>query len=230
MMRAISIIHVEDLATDAELARRHLVRAGIQCDVRRVETEAELRGALQQASPDIVLSDFTLPQFDGMGALDLAREMRPDTPFIFVSGTLGEEKAVEALKRGATDYVLKTNLSRLAAAVERAVEEARARRERVATERELAETNSRLESIFAALGDVLWSIDAASGSILYLNDAVADVYGYPAESFLAHPPLRLELVHPDDRTRVEREWSELARALAYKVNTESAARTALSAG
>jgi len=91
---------------------------------RRVEREDDLRRELGEFRPDVILSDFNMPQFDGMRALAISREAAPDTPFIFVSGTLGEEYAIRALRNGASDYVLKTNLVRLPPAVERAVAEA----------------------------------------------------------------------------------------------------------
>ncbi|NJO13040.1 MAG: GAF domain-containing protein, partial [Gammaproteobacteria bacterium] len=111
------------MAIEAELALHHLRKGGIACAWLRVETEAELRAALRDFRPSIILSDFSLPQFDGMSALAITRELAPDVPFIFVSGTIGEERAIEALRRGAVDYVLKSNLSRLAPAVGRALEQ-----------------------------------------------------------------------------------------------------------
>src|SRR5574338_555537 len=94
------ILLVEDVPTDAELALIELQRAGISCTTRRVQSEAAFIEMLDQFRPDLILSDFTLPAFDGLSALDIARRNTPDTPFIFVSGTLGEERAIESLKRG----------------------------------------------------------------------------------------------------------------------------------
>ena len=143
----IRILIAEDVPTDAELSVRELRRAGLRLAHRVVDTEAAFRGALAQFAPQVILSDFAMPQFDGMQALELARELAPDTPFIFVSGTLGEEYAIRALKKGASDYVLKTNLIRLPSAVERALAEAAASAERRRTEAALAETRARLERI-----------------------------------------------------------------------------------
>jgi len=127
----IRILLTEDVASDAELEVRELKRAGLRISHRIVDSEASFTGALRDFAPDIILSDFAMPMFDGMSALALARELSPQTPFIFVSGTIGEEYAIRALKNGATDYVLKTNLVRLPAAVERALADAR-QRERLA--------------------------------------------------------------------------------------------------
>jgi len=103
--------------------RWHLSKGGLDVQMHRVQTEPDFRAALRDLKPDIILSDFSLPQFDGLRALAIAVEDTPETPFLFVSGTIGEERAIDALRRGATDYVLKSNLSRLASAVERALRE-----------------------------------------------------------------------------------------------------------
>ena len=124
----IRILMVEDNEADAELEVRELKRAGLRIDYRLADTEATCRGEIGRFRPQVILSDFAMPHFDGMSALATARELAPETPFIFVSGTLGEDYAIRALKNGATDYVLKTNLVRLPPAIERALAEAAQRR------------------------------------------------------------------------------------------------------
>jgi len=120
----LQIVLVEDSEADAALLERCLMRAGLSCVFHRVETESALLAALRGTSPGLIISDFSLPQFDGLRALEVAKACAPDVPFIFVSGTIGEERAIDALRRGATDYVLKTSLSRLASVIERALREA----------------------------------------------------------------------------------------------------------
>ncbi len=124
------ILVVEDVPSDAELELRELRKGGLIFESRIVDTEAAFRRELDDFEPDIVLSDFSLPAFTGMKALAIARELRPDVPFMFVSGTIGEEIAVAALQSGATDYILKTNLKRFPSAVERAISEAEEKRAR----------------------------------------------------------------------------------------------------
>jgi diguanylate cyclase (GGDEF)-like protein len=128
METVLKILILEDVPSDAELATAALKRARIACEMLRVETRTDFLEQLEKFSPDLVLSDFTLPAFDGLSALAIVRDRQPDIPFIIVSGTIGEERAVEALKRGATDYVVKSNLTRLPAAVMRAVRESEERR------------------------------------------------------------------------------------------------------
>jgi DNA-binding NtrC family response regulator len=113
------VLLVEDVDVEAELIVHQLQRAAFAFRWQRVETEHGLRAALKDSAPTIVLSDFSLPQFDGLSALQIVREHAGDTPFIFVSGTIGEERAIEALHRGAADHIIKTNLKRLAPAIPR---------------------------------------------------------------------------------------------------------------
>lgn len=133
-MTPIRILLLEDSALDAELLRAQLSRGGLAFETDLVDDRDAFVQALGAGGFDLILSDYSLPSFDGVTALALARDLAPDVPFIFVSGVLGEEFATEALKEGATDYVLKQRLGRLPSAVNRALAEARARAEQRETE------------------------------------------------------------------------------------------------
>ena len=124
MNAPLRVLHLEDNVADTKLVQATLEAEGIRSALTRVETEHELGAALKQGGFDIILADYTLPSFDGLSALKIARERSPEVPFIFVSGTLGEDVAIEALKAGATDYVLKTRLTRLGPSLKRALREA----------------------------------------------------------------------------------------------------------
>ena len=141
------LVVVEDSVADAELLARHLAKAGLHCAINRVQTEPEFIAALHEDKPDLILSDFSLPNFSGLRALDLAVIHAPDTPFIYVSGTIGEERAIDALRRGATDYVLKSNLSRLSSAIERALREAKLKADRRHSEHVRTEQEERLRRL-----------------------------------------------------------------------------------
>lgn len=138
---------VEDDLADAELTKFALRDGGFDYSLKRVETREEFLGELEQRAPDLILSDYALPSFDGHSALHLAQEKCPDTPFIFVTGTLGEEVAIETLKNGATDYVLKTRLSRLIPAVHRAMRESEDRLERKRAEEKLRDSHEQLRAL-----------------------------------------------------------------------------------
>lgn len=128
--RSLRILLLEDSALDAELVTEALYSAGLSVSMERVVLEEDFSRALSDSEWDLVLADYILPGFNGLNALALVRGQRPELPFVFVSGALGEEVAVEALKRGATDYVIKDRLDRLPATVLRALAEARERTEK----------------------------------------------------------------------------------------------------
>src|SRR5215217_2181014 len=138
MESQVRVLFVEDQPLDAELCEHELRRAGLQFESQRVYTRAAYTHALASFSPDLILSDFSMPtDLDGFTALGLAREQAADVPFVFVSGTIGEERAVEAMKAGATDYVLKDHLNRLGPVVMRALGEARERRDKLHAQADL---------------------------------------------------------------------------------------------
>jgi diguanylate cyclase (GGDEF)-like protein len=143
----IRVLMVEDMQVEAEFSSRQLHADGIAHVTQRVETEEQMRTALRDFEPTLILSDFSLPRFDGLAALAIARECAPEVPFLFVSGTIGEERAIDALRRGAVDYVLKNNLKRLAPAVRRALEEAEAKAIRRRHERQIARLNAVLRML-----------------------------------------------------------------------------------
>jgi diguanylate cyclase (GGDEF)-like protein/PAS domain S-box-containing protein len=207
----IRVLLVEDVPTEAELEVRELRRAGLSIRHDMVDTEERFVQALQSFAPDVILSDFSMPHFDGMRALAIARERAPDIPFIFVSGTIGEEYAIRALKSGATDYVLKTNLMRLPPAVERALADAADRRAQRRIQVELDLARERLTSVFNTLPDMLWSADARGESVLFASPAALHVFGRRAEEFLEDPQLWLKLSHGDDRARLEAAWKCLSQ-------------------
>src|SRR6266446_6706203 len=173
------LLLTEDNPADAELELRELKRAGLRIAHRVADSEEGFVSALREFSPDVILSDFSMPGFDGMAALALARDLAPDTPFVFVSGTLGEEYAIRALRNGATDYVLKTNLMRLPAAVERAFTEAKERRERRRLTR-IREFSSRInwalvrlrerDELFAAISRIAVEVGGLRGARIGMLD------------------------------------------------------------
>ena len=145
--RPLRVLLVEDSQSDTELTMWRLKQAGYVCAFRCVVNEIEMRAALCAELPDLILSDFSLPGFDGMTALAVARAEAPGVPFIFLSGTIGEERAIEALKCGAIDYVLKSNPKRLVPAVERALQEAELRRKSQLAEQQVARLTGVLQML-----------------------------------------------------------------------------------
>jgi len=154
MKTEIHILLLEDSEADAELVGHSLRKGGMIFTSERAETRVEYIRALERAPPDVILSDYSLPSFDGYTALAIAQAKCPDAPFIFVTGTLGEEVAIETLKQGATDYVLKHRLSRLVPSVQRALREAEERRERRRAEEQLRQSHEQLRALSVYLQHV----------------------------------------------------------------------------
>ena len=152
----IRVLLIEDDPNDAMLLGLELRRAGIPFEAQRVETREAFLRELELELPDVILSDHGLPHFDGFSALAIAKEKCPDVPFLFVTGSLGEEMIIETLKRGATDYVLKHRLGKLVPAVQRAMREADERRKRMAAEAER-------ERLISELTDALAKVKTLTG-------------------------------------------------------------------
>lgn len=148
------ILLLEDNADDAELVEHVLLDGGLDFTLTRVETRNGFQDALDRDPPDLILSDYALPSFDGYTALTIARDRHPNIPFIFVTGTMGEEVAIETLKSGATDYVLKTRLARLVPSVRRALSESEERRERRRAEEQLRNSHQQLRALTKYLQSV----------------------------------------------------------------------------
>jgi len=169
MKNTLHVLHLEDDRCDGELIRQILKAEGLVRDVVRVETGADFAAALGQEPFDFILSDYTLPGFNGMAALGLAREKQPDTPFIFVSGTIKEDLAVESLKRGATDYVFKNRLSRLGPAVRRALQGAEERDENRRAEEAMRQSEHKYRQVFESLTNAAFLTDLETGRVLDVN-------------------------------------------------------------
>ena len=162
------ILILEDVPMDAELMEYELARARIPFAARRVDTREDFLAELDGFQPDLILSDFTLPRFDGLTALSLARERAPSIPFLIVTGSVNEETAVGCMKAGATDYLLKSNLARIGPAIEGALARVEARREKTRAEEALRRSEANLQAIFNNSIQCFVLLDR-DGTILALN-------------------------------------------------------------
>jgi diguanylate cyclase (GGDEF)-like protein/PAS domain S-box-containing protein len=179
----LNVVFLEDSTQDFELVSEQLRAEGFECNVERVDTPQSFSGALQGKSVDLILSDHALPGFDGNAALRMARELRPDVPFIFVSGAILEEQAIDTLKEGATDYVLKNRLARLGPAVRRALQESSELAERRKAEAALRESERQLRQIIDLVPHFIFAKDE-DGRFLIANQAVAEALGTTVPNLL----------------------------------------------
>ena len=200
------VLLVDDSEVDLALNVRALRDLDRPVLTESVCSSAALREALLRFRPDVILCDFSMPGFSGQEALEIVGELAPDTPFIFVSGTIGEELAIEALQRGAADYVLKDNLRRLQPAIEHALLAADQQRERQQMQRALRHSEERFRTIVESSEDWIWEMDLA-GRLVYSNGSVTKLLGHAAEDLIGNDVL--ELMVEEDRRLFEAALPEL---------------------
>ncbi|WP_434386041.1 response regulator [Melittangium boletus] len=199
--RVLSALLLEDSALDAELLQACLEDGGLRVALERVDTREGFTSALAGRPFDVILCDYHVPGFGGGEALATARASHPETPFLFVSGALGEDTAIELLKQGATDYVLKDRLERLVPCIERALREAHGAAERARAERALRQSEERYRLATLATSDAIWDWDLLTQRVTW-NDALRATYGYGGEDIGADTAWWFERIHPEDRERV----------------------------
>jgi len=207
MRDRLKIIIVEDIPFDAELMERELRKSGFEFATRCVDTEEGFLHELKQFSPDLILSDYYLPRFSGIKALQLARQHAPLTPFILVTGSINEMTAVECIKAGADDYVLKEHLTRLTPAVNDAFKRKQIAQEKEKAEKALRESEDMFRMITENISDLIAVVDL-DGRRLYNSPSYKDMFGDPD---LLRGTDSFDDIHPDDRERVRHVFKETIR-------------------
>src|SRR5688500_1653152 len=177
MTRPIRVLHLEDSPRDAELIRHRLEVEDVACDILVANSQDSFEAALTREPFDLIISDYNLPGYDGVTALKQAQATQPDVPVILVSGTVVDEQAVECLRIGATDYLLKDRLDRLAPAVRRALQEAEPRCARLRVETALGKSEARKTAILVSVLDCIITMDAHV-AVIEFNLATARTFGY----------------------------------------------------
>ena len=197
--RPLRVLIVEDTPDDALLLLRALKKAGFEPEHLRVDGAAAMRDALAAGAWDIVISDYTMPEFGALQALDITKRHDSDLPFIIVSGNIGEEVAVGAMRAGAHDYLLKHSLARLGPVVIREVEEAAVHRGRRDAESRLHSQQMRMNDILGSLGDIVWSIDLPDMRMNFISPAAEAILDRPASELPEVLERWLDIIHPGDR-------------------------------
>ena len=208
MPQPLRVLIVEDSEEDATLLLQELRAGGYVPISERVETAEALKAALGKQSWDLVISDYVMPDFSGLEALKLLQESGMDLPFMLTSGKIGEMTAVEAMKAGAHDYVLKHNLTRLVPVIQRALQEAAARQEQGRTEEALRESEERYRAVMAQSADGIYLLDGDTKCILEANRAFAQMLGYTLEEM---PGLSMYDFNVADREDMDRRFQGLLR-------------------
>ncbi|MFA6034867.1 MAG: PAS domain S-box protein, partial [Myxococcota bacterium] len=205
------LIIVEDSQDDAELVVRELVQGGYEPVYKRVETEPELVSALSSEPWELILCDYVMPRFDAHAALKAVKKSAPDVPVIVVSGKIGEDVAVETMRAGAHDYLMKDNLKRLCSAVKRELKDAGERRRAGEAFRQLTRIINQSPAVV-----ILWK-NSKGWPVEFVSENVRDVFGYSADDFITGKITYSEIVHPDDLARVN---DEVARFSAEEGRTD----------
>jgi PAS domain S-box-containing protein len=201
MGRSLRVLIIEDYEDDALLLVRELQRGGYEVEFERVETAEAMQSALAQKTWDLILTDYILPGFNALQALEVLKASGLDVPFILVSGTIGEDTAVAALKAGANDFLIKGNFARLVPAIERELQEAKTRREHKRAQEALKSSETRYRLAARAINAVIWEWDTKTTDRIW-SENMQTVFGYTPEEIDAEAAWWDEHIHPEDRERV----------------------------
>jgi PAS domain S-box-containing protein len=203
MNKPLRVLIVEDSDDDASLLLRELRRSGYDPAFERVETAAAMRAALERQAWDIIIADYSLPQFSAPDALALLQASGLDLPFVVVSGSIGEDRAVDALKAGAHDFVIKGRWARLIPAIERELREAEVRRARRRAEEELRAAEAKYRALVEQLPAIVYGLSFGDTTwTSYISPQVESLLGFSPAEWQADPELWIKQLHPDDRERV----------------------------
>lgn len=196
----IKILIAEDVPTDAELVKREINKSFFKVTYKVVETRSDFTKAVIHFQPDLVITDYRMPTFDGMSALKIVIDLSPFTPVIVVTGSLNEEIAVNCLKSGAVDYVLKESLKRIGQAVLNALEQKLAKQEKIKAEKALAESEERFRRLAENAQDLIYRLELVpKRQIKYISPAAIHFTGYTPNEHYNHSELFFKLIYPDDR-------------------------------
>jgi two-component system sensor histidine kinase UhpB len=198
MVKPLHILHLEDNPNDAELVRYALDKAKIVCRIEWVARKQDFLRALDEQSFDIVLADYSLPDYNGLAALVEVQQRDLLIPFVLVTGALGEERAIESIKAGVTDYILKTNLLRLQTAVPRAIEAARENLQKKLTLEALRLSEERFDLAVRGSGAGIWDWGDVSTDQMWWSPRIYEILGFEDGKIPATRDQLYEMIHPDD--------------------------------
>src|ERR1700761_980274 len=203
VLHGLHVLIVDDSDSDAELLVRELRGAGYHLSYERVDTAEAMVAALARRQWDVVISDYTMPEFSVRDALQLLHASGLDLPFIIVTGSVDEAIAVQVMKAGAHDCLMRGNLKRLGASIERELREAAVRREHRRAQERLRHSEERFRQMAQSITEVFWLTNPQRSEVLYVSPGWEQIWGRTCQQLYAQPELWLEAIHPEDRRRIE---------------------------
>lgn len=213
--KRLEILIVEDSSSDLDLIKQEIKRGGILFVSRCVDTKNDFLAEINKSPPDIILSDYSLPDFDGLAALAIALERIPNVPFIMVTGSLNEEIAIECMKAGADDYVMKEHLNRLSSAIKQAMAKKFFDEEHQQSQKKLQASEKRFQQLARNISEGFWVSNVDRSKISYVSHAIEKMWGFSADDLYKKPSLWLSGIHKDDRKRVEKAFAQNAKKDLY---------------
>src|SRR5215216_228847 len=215
MSQPLHVLVIEDSEADTELLLRELRRGGYAAEFQRADSEETMLAALEAKPWDIVIADFVVPGFGGMEALKLLRDRGLETPFLIVSGHIGEDIAVSAMRAGANDYLMKDRMARLVPAVERALAQAAIRNAHKRANEALCDSEERFRQLAEHVGAAFFMFDSPAedspGSISYVSPAFEKIWGYPTAILFRNSDELFNAIHPEDRPSVLNRLPQMAK-------------------
>ncbi|NHK32641.1 MAG: PAS domain S-box protein, partial [Asgard group archaeon] len=219
----LKILHLEDNKIDAELVKETLLLNNLLCEITLVDNREDFISSIENNNYDVILADYNLPTFDGFSALEISKKQAKDIPFIFISGVLGEETAIETLKKGAVDYVIKTRLERLVPAIERALREKEDRQQRLMLEREIAELDQligEMRNVYQELTKRVrgfLKIELPKGNYSIVDKFLEDLSGYQIKEWQNTPNFIGQIIHPDFKDYYNQCFEQLKEGIVPKM-------------
>ncbi len=211
--KKLKILLLEDLHTDAELVRRELTKQIPNFELKHVENKESFINAIADFAPDIILSDFQLPGFDGLEALKITLSKTPDTPFIIVTGSINEETAVECIKAGASDYILKDNLIRLVPALESTISKYNSIKEKKEAEKALFESEERFRRLAMNAKDMIFRLSLITGQYEFVSPAAKTIFGISPQQFYKNARIVFKQIHPKYSNLFKESWRNMKKEI-----------------
>lgn len=219
-MKTVRILHLEDNEDDANLIQTLIKRSDIPCDIEWVDSKEKFESAVLNPEINLVLADYTLPNYNGMAALQFTKEKRPGLPFILITGTIGEEKTIEFFHTGLTDFLMKNNLQRVASTIKRALNEVEEKNKREIAEKELRHSHILFRQFIEAIPEVFWQASPDLDKIVFVSPPFEEIWGIKIEDLYKNSNLWFDAIVDEDKPKVKKAFFTMSAENKQKAEVE----------